>query len=116
MSKIKLLVTITSFETTTSYEVPAIKNDHSIIYKDKDQTTTSYNFKKHSFTRDNKELTLKYVFKKNKKTKGKIYLKEYAKNIDLDIYTTEIITQENYYQIIYKLDNEEFIYKLEVID
>lgn len=115
MPKVKIRVTITSSEVTTSSELNALKTENTISYIDNEKTMTSYNFLKNTFTRENAELKMQYHFLENKITTGKIILKELKKNIEIPLQTISIIKNANFYQITYIIDHEEFIYKIEVI-
>ena len=58
---------------------------------------------------------MEYEFIENKITTGKIFVKDLRKEINVDIKTNKIKKQDDNIEIKFNVENNEFIYKVEVI-
>ncbi len=115
MSRNKIKVRIQNPEEDLAIETNAIIQDERILYQEPDQTKTQYSFKNNILVRENKDIRMEYTFIKKKTTEGIIYLKDYNKEIRILINTKKIDKKDNNIKIQYKVDNNEFIYEIEVI-
>ena len=113
MSKIKIKVTVTNSEGINIYSSNAIILDNIIKYKENDNTTVIYNYSKNELIRDNKDLKMNYIFDKDKKTIGKIEIKELNKIINLKIQTKELNKNKNDIKVNFQVEGNDFIYQLE---
>lgn len=119
MSKINIKVTIVNAEDTFEYNVPAIykEDEKVIIYKEQDEQNTSvrFNYVTKELIRENDSLILNYIFNKEKRSQGTIYIKGMEKKLDVVITTTKITRTDKNIEIEYQIENDKFIYKIEVI-
>lgn len=92
----------------------AIIKYNKIIYKE-ENTKVIIDIKNQIMQRSNEQYDILFVFNKNIKTKGYIHLKNENTKFDLIIETIDIIINNNYIKIIYKLNEQIFIYELEVL-
>lgn len=117
MPKIKLKIKIYNEEEKTEYEVYGIYNaeQNKIIYKEPDNTTTSYDYKNKSLTRDNNELRMEYSFKKKTDNRGQILVKDLNQNIEVNIKRINIEEKDINTKIEYEIENQKFKYIIEVI-
>ena len=115
MSKIKISVSIINNELSNIIKTTAIKNDNILKYKEEDNTTVLFDYKKKELKRENNEIKMLLVFKKNKKTKGSIFIKELNKIVDINIYTKEINKNNNNIEIEYTIDENKHLYRIEEI-
>lgn len=93
--------------------------EESYLYyvdSDADKTVNIYDYKNNILKRDNNSIYLELKFDVNKKTKGTMEIKELDKKIDLDIETKKLIKTDKLLEIRYILNDDEFIYKIEVGD
>ena len=115
MSKIKINITIKNPEANISKEVDAILQDEILKYKEEKDTSVKFSYKDNILVRENNDLRMDYSFLEGKTTKGTILVKELNKNINVDIKTKNIKINENDIEIIFDVEENEFIYKVEVI-
>ena len=117
MPKLKTRIKIHSDEEKIEYEVNSIYNEeqNKIIYKEPDETTTSFNYKNKSLIRENDELKMEYNFTTEKNSRGRILIKDLKQYIDVDIKTTNIKEIERNIVIEYEIENQKFKYIIEVI-
>ena len=115
MSQIKVNITITNQENTSSYISNAIKIDNIIKYQEEDNTIVVFDINNNKLSRENKDLKMEYYFDRYKATKGLLEIKDLNRNIELDIITNNIIKDDNNIEINFQIDNNNFKYKLEVI-
>ena len=73
----------------------AIIQDDIIKYKEVDNTIVKYNYSTNELIRENKELRMSYQFIPKKKTTGKVYIKELANSLEVNI-KTQKIKRKNY--------------------
>lgn len=114
MSKIRVKITIQNEEVDTSYETTAILEENKIKYVEKNQTLVIYNYEENTLIRENDKLRMQYSFQEGKKTEGQIEIKEYQKTINLPIITKKIEKKDQEIEIKYQVENQDFLYKIEV--
>ena len=116
MSKITIKVTLITPELTDEETYNAIYHpeENSIIYKEKDKTTTKVSLNERRLRRENEELFMDYLFDEEKNTKG-IVTVSLQKTLELNLNTKKINQVNKNIEINYILENDEYKYKLEVI-
>lgn len=112
MPKIDIEVTIKNSEAEDSYKTKAIIQDKTIKYKEPDETTVLFDYKDDVLTRENDLMKMVYYFS-NESLDSFILVKEYNRHIDLKINTIRISKNKNNLEIIFKIDKEEFLYRIE---
>lgn len=117
MAKVKILVTIETPVISDKKEYFAIfrPEEQQYIYQEQDNTLTKIYLQGNEIRRENKEMSMKYIFDEQKESTGYFIIKELQKKLYLTIKTERIIRYQNNIEITYKLDNELYKYKLEVI-
>ncbi len=115
MSKVNIRITIINDEENRQEEVRGILQDNTLKYKENDGTTVIYDYLKNSLSRENDELKMTYYFENNKKKTGTIFIKDIEKKIEIDIETKKIIKNKNNIEIKYKIEDNIFKYRIEVI-
>lgn len=113
MAKIRIRVTIKNSETEDSYEVNAIIQDNIIKYREADDTKVSFDYNKNKLIRENNQMKMLYYF--DNKEESSILVKEYDRSIKLLINTISIKKEKNNLEVNYKIDEEEFLYRIEEI-
>ena len=113
MPKLNIKVTVKSSEEDTNYEVPAIIQDEIIKYKEPNGTTVIYDYDKKSLFRENDELRMTYYF--NNAEEGIINVKEFNKEINIDIKTNKLERKNNNIEVEFIIENNTFLYKIEEI-
>lgn len=114
MSCYKSLVTVNNNSNEVNITIYEDKNYLYYVDNDKEKTVNIYDYKNNILKRDNKEIYLELKFELNKKTKGVMEIKELNKKIDLDIETKMLSITDKLIEIKYMLNDEEFLYKIEV--
>ncbi len=115
MPKIKIIVTIKNEEEDTSYHVNAILQDNILKYQENNHTMVIYNYENNSLVRENKELRMDYLFDVKRKTEGTIQVKELGQSIKLKIKTNKLERKNNDIEVSFKIEDKEFLYKIEEI-
>ncbi len=117
MSKIRIKVTLITPEKVLENEYNAIfhSDENTIVYQEKDKTITKINKDELRLRRENDKLLMEYEFKNNMNTIAKVFSKELSKLLELNIKTSEIINSDKNIEITYKLENEDYKYKIEVL-
>lgn len=115
MSKIRVKVTIKNPEANISNEINAILQDDILKYKENEDTTVVFSYKEKRLIRENNELRMDYIFKEKNESIGEILVKELNKKIKIDIKAKKIMIKEENIEIIFDVEENEFIYKVEVI-
>jgi len=95
--------------------VPAIIEDDSIKYM-VEGTTTIYNLKTNTLTRENRSLKIIMPFIKNEETESLITAKEINKTISMKLKTKELIQEDNNVRVEYESEGITFKYSIEVIE
>lgn len=115
MPKIKINVTIKNKEDNQKYDVTSIFQEDILKYKEKNSTKVIFDYKKNILVRENNELRMEYYFDSGKKTKGLIEIKELNKKIEVEIETKKIERKNNDIEILFRIENDDFLYKIEEI-
>ena len=115
MPKRKIRATIENREEKVITETTAIYRDNIIKYKEEDNTTVVYNYKKHKLVRENKELRIEYIFSDAKEMTGLLFIKELNKTININIKTRKIEEDKINISIEFEIDKDKFKYKIEAI-
>ena len=115
MSKIKIRALVGSSLSKMQIETNAIYQEGILKYQEEDKTKVCFNMNCYSLTRENSQIKMYYTFKKGAETRGIIEIKEYNKKIFLKIATQKIKRKNNNIEISFKIENEEFLYKIEEI-
>ena len=95
-------------------EVVSKVDNNRITYYEKNKTKVIYNYKDNTLTRDNDDINMIYTFNKNKPTTGKILVKELNRELHVKIKTKELKKQDYNLEIKFKVEDQNFIYKIEV--
>lgn len=115
MPIIKIKTVIDNKEIKKEEETKGIILDDILKYQEEDKTKVSFNYKKNELIRENNKIKMKYIFSKNKETKGKIYIKDIKKYIDIPIETKKITKNKYSIYIEYKIENNNYYYRIEEI-
>ena len=86
--------------------------DDIISYQETNNTNVYLDINKNELIRENKEILMKYIFIKNRRSKGTIFIKEMNKKLEVEIETDELIKKDNYYYIKYKIEENKFEYEV----
>lgn len=116
MPKRKIRVIISSSETNYSYETVSLYDNGIYQYREEDDTKTILNEKDLSLIRTNDELLLNYQFQEKEKTEGTLEIKELNQVVKLELLTEKITKTNNSIEIIYYIEDNKFIYRIEVIE
>jgi hypothetical protein len=104
----KIKVKIDNTENIVEYSI-----DSSVInYKELDNTNTYYDLENNILIRDNDDLHMIYDFN-NKK--GTILIKELEREIEVLIDNIDIERNKNNVRVSYSIENNDFLYELEVL-
>ncbi len=109
MSNTKLKVRIDEEENILDYTI----NKKIINYKEIDNTIVSYDLENNILIRDNDDIHMIYDFN-NKK--GTILIKEMDRELELLIENIEIERVKNNIKVNYSIENNDFLYELEVLE
>ena len=115
MSKINIKVTIKNKESDISYETKGILLNNELKYYEENNTKVVFNYDNNHLIRTNDELRMDFTFDLKKKTKGKIEIEELDKELEVEIKTKRIERQDNNILLDYSIDEDKFIYRIEVI-
>lgn len=115
MSKVNILVEVKSTDDDITTKTKAIKQKETLRYKENERTMVRFNYQDISLLRENNELRMNYYFDKDKSTKGKIFIKELEKEIEVEIITKNIKRKGNDIEIKFEVENNEFLYRIEEI-
>lgn len=116
MPKKSISYKIINNKETISHTTTGILQDNILKYKEKDHTIVHFYYDKNILERENNDLKLRYIFKEKEKTKGIIHIKEYNKDLEVDITTKSIKQKNDSLEIDYIIENDEYHYQLEVIE
>lgn len=118
MPKINVKITLNTPDSTTENIYIAIfhPETNEIIYQEANKTKTRFNLKKLSLERENESLWMKYLFNQQEKTMGTVKIKELNQQLQLNITTAKINQKNQNIEIEYQLEDENYKYKLEVIE
>lgn len=93
--------------------ISKVDND-KITYYEKNKTKVTYDYKENRLTRDNDDINMVYTFNKSKLTTGKILVKELNRKLHVKIKTKELKRNDYNLEIKFKVEDQNFIYKIEV--
>lgn len=83
-----------------------------LFYKENNNTITTYDYKNDIFVRENDEMRIEYHFCLNQLTENKVLVKTINNEVTINILTKKLEKNDNYIEIIYEIENNEFIYKI----
>lgn len=115
MPKIDISVKIKNYTEDTEYKTTGIITNKVLKYKEKDNTTTTYNYVDKCLIRNNEELYMKYIFNPKKETTGIIKIKSLKKDLNILIKTNKYKEEDNNIYIEYEIEKEKFIFGIEEI-
>ena len=114
--KTNIKVFIQNNEEKLSFKYPAIyiKNKNIIKYQEKDKTNVTLDTKNNILIRENNNIYMEYIFKKNKISNNKLIIKDLNKELKLKLKTHEIINKDKLYKVKYEIieNNENFVYEV----
>ncbi len=87
--------------------------EEKLNYIEKSNTEVLFDVKKQLLIRDNKELYMEFDFKNNK---ANIYIKDLKANTELLLKTEKINITNNKIVIQYTMENEDYLYQIEMED
>lgn len=114
MPRKKIKVTIKNKEENITYHTSGIIEENHLKYKENKDTTLIYDYEENKLTRENKKLRMDYFFDKKSKTEGTIQVKELGRTITLPIITNKIVRKEEDIEIEYQIEDNIFLWKVEV--
>ena len=116
MPKKEISYEIRNKEEKVSSKTIGILQDNILKYKEKDNTIVHYHYNENILERENDDIKLKYTFKVKEKTIGIIHIKDLKKDLEVDIITKSINKTNNLIEIHYQIEDNDYYYKLEVIE
>ena len=115
MAKKDVIITVKSQEENSSYKIKSIIEDDIIKYKEKNNTLVKFDYNKNTLVRENDELRMDYVFRRNEKTEGTIRVKDLNKIIKIPIETKTLKRKNNNIEIEFLVSEDLFLYKIEEV-
>ena len=115
MSKINIKVSIKNKESDYSYETKGIILNNELKYYEENNTKVIFNYDNNHLIRINDELRMDFTFDEDKVTKGTIEVIDLNKKLEVDIKTNKIEKEDNNLLLEYSIDEDKFIYRIEVI-
>ena len=115
MAKKDVIITIKSQEENSSYKIKSIIEEDVIKYKEKNNTLVRFDYNKNTLVRENDEMRMDYIFRRNEKTEGTIKVKELSKTITIPIETKKLKRKNYNIEIAFKVADNEFLYKIEEV-
>ena len=116
MPKKEISYEIRNKEEKVSSNTIGILQDNIVKYKEKDNTIVHYHYDENILERENDDIKLKYRFKVKEKTIGIIHIKDLKKDLKVEIITKSINKTNNLIEIHYQIEDNDYYYKLEVIE
>ncbi len=104
----KIKVKIDNIENIVDYSI----DSEVINYKEIDNTNVYYDLKNNILIRDNDDIHMIYDFN-NKK--GTILIKEFDRELEVLIENIDIERNKNNVRVSYSIENNDFLYELEVL-
>lgn len=114
MPKKKALIRIENQEEKKEIETNVIIDNNIIKYRD-DKAITKIDLNIPSIIRENDEYKIVYSFSENKKTIGTIIIKDINQKIEVEIITNKIIINDYNIELEYRMNNQKFLFKMEVM-
>lgn len=115
MPKLNINVTVNNKDEKINFNTTAIIQDDILKYKEENNTTVIYDYKKNILARENDELRMEYCFNHEEKSIGFIKIKELSKKIELVIKTNKLERKNNNIEVMFQIEDNEFLYKIEEI-
>ena len=115
MSKKKIQVSIKNALEEATFETEVIEEEKTLKYLDQAKTKTIFQKDKNILIRENKELKMEYFFEEGKKSEGIIHIKEYKKDMKVQIQTQKLRKNDKEIEIHFTVENNEFLYKIKII-
>lgn len=115
MAKKDVIVTIKSQEENSSYKIKSIIEEDVIKYKEENNTLVRFDYSKNTLVRENSEMRMDYVFRRKEKTEGTIRIKKLDKILSVVIETKKLIRKNNDIEIVFKIADDEFLYRIEEV-
>ena len=120
MQRYKVLITINSDNDKKSFtQIINYDEEKQYLYyveNDPEKTVNIYDYKKNTLKRDNSKIYLELNFINKKITNNKLQLKDLNNYLDIDIFTESIEVIDKNITIKYLLNNENYLYKLEIME
>ena len=120
MQRYKVLITINSDNDKKSFtQIINYDEEKQYLYyveNDPEKTVNIYDYKKNTLKRDNSKIYLELNFINKKITNNKLQLKDLNNYLDIDIFTESIEVLDKNITIKYLLNNEKYLYKLEIME
>ena len=120
MQRYKVLITINSDNDKKSFtQIINYDEEKQYLYyveNDPEKTVNIYDYKKNTLKRDNTKIYLELNFINKKITNNKLQLKDLNNYLDIDIFTESIEVLDKNITIKYLLNNEKYLYKLEIME
>lgn len=120
MQRYKVLITINSDNDKKSFtQIINYDEEKQYLYyveNDPEKTVNIYDYKKNILKRDNSKIYLELNFINKKITNNKLQLKDLNNYLDIDIFTESIEVIDKNITIKYLLNNEKYLYKLEIME
>ena len=120
MQRYKVLITINSDNDKKSFtQIINYDEEKQYLYyveNDPEKTVNIYDYKKSTLKRDNSKIYLELNFINKKITNNKLQLKDLNNYLDIDIFTESIEVIDKNITIKYLLNNENYLYKLEIME
>ena len=120
MQRYKVLITINSDNDKKSFtQIINYDEEKQYLYyveNDPEKTVNIYDYKKNTLKRDNSKIYLELNFINKKITNNKLQLKDLNNYLDIDIFTESIEVIDKNITIKYLLNNEKYLYKLEIME
>ena len=120
MQRYKVLITINSDNDKKSFtQIINYDEEKQYLYyveNDPEKTVNIYDYKKNTLKRDNSKIYLELNFINKKITNNKLQLKDLNNYLDIDIFTESIEVFDKNITIKYLLNNEKYLYKLEIME
>ncbi len=112
MKKIKMTITIISNGNKIKENLIGTINEGIISYSEDNNTYVYLDIERNALIRENDDLYLKYTFDENDKTLGNVLIKEFNKEVTVDIKTECIEKSNNRYYVEYLIEKDKFIYEI----
>lgn len=118
MPKVKLKAVLKNSDKETIYNIFGTLNEekNTITYFEEDDLKTKviFNYEEKRLTRENNNLLMIYSFDKNEKTIGSLKVKELNQIVNLQILTEKLNIKDYDLEVKFKVEEANFLYKIEV--
>lgn len=113
MPKKEIKASIKNDDTNNSINTTAIIYDGILKYKENENTKVILDLNNNILIRENNEFRMEYKYDIKKETKGKIFIKELNKEIELKIKTKKYVKKDELIIINFSIENNNFEYRIE---